>query len=737
MFKKVDLSVSSYDTAWVAMVPSPNSSKDPFFPECVNWLLANQLHDGSWGPKFHPLLIKDALLSTLACILALKRWSVGEEQINKGLRFIESNLASATDEEQQSPVGFNIIFPAMIESAMNFDMYLPLGAPTLDALFHRRDFELKRGYGSNSEGWRTFLAYISEGLGSQDWELVMKYQKKNGSLFNSPSTTAAAFTQLKNADCLKYLRALLEKCGNAVPTVYPLDNYARLSMVASLESLGIDRHFREEIRSVLDETYRCWQQGEEDIFSDAATCAMAFRLLRVHGYDISADPLISQFSEDRFFNSLGGYMKDISAALEFFKASEIIIHPDESVLEKQNNWMSHFLKQELSNTLTQARRLNKHIGLEVDDALKFPFYASLGRLSSRRAIKSYNTESTRILKSSYSCLNIGNEDFLKLAVEDFNICQSIHHKELNHLARWVVENRLDKLKFSRQKQACCYFSAAANLFPPELSDARMSWAKNGVLTTVVDDFTDVGGSEEELVNLIQLIEKWDVNVSVDCCSEHVEIIFSALKNTINEIGVKAFVRQGRSVTSDIIETWLDLLKSGLKEAEWLRNKSVPTMEEYMTNGYISIGIGQIVLPALYFVGHELSEEVVGSSELHEQYRLMSTCGRLLNDIQGFKRDSAEGKLNALSLTMIHANGVVTEEEAINEINSIIKSKRGELLRLVLQETGSIVPRACKDLVWNMSKVLHFFYAKDDGFSAHEMMQSVSAVTEEPIILSEL
>ncbi|KAI5332530.1 hypothetical protein L3X38_022659 [Prunus dulcis] len=109
MFTKVDLSVSSYDTAWVAMVPSPNSSKDPFFPECVNWLLANQLHDGSWGPKFHPLLIKDALLSTLACILALKRWSVGEEQINKGLHFIESNLALATDEEQQSPVGFNII----------------------------------------------------------------------------------------------------------------------------------------------------------------------------------------------------------------------------------------------------------------------------------------------------------------------------------------------------------------------------------------------------------------------------------------------------------------------------------------------------------------------------------------------------------------------------------------------------------------------------------------------------
>lgn len=77
-----------------------------------------------------------------------------------------------------------------------------------------------------------------------------------------------------------------------------------------------------------------------------------------------------------------------------------------------------------------------------------------------------------------------------------------------HVNRWVVERRLDKLKFARQKEAYCYFSAAATLFAPELSDARMSWAKNGVLTTVVDDFFDVGGSEEELVNLIELIERY-------------------------------------------------------------------------------------------------------------------------------------------------------------------------------------------------------------------------------------
>jgi hypothetical protein len=82
--------------------------------------------------------------------------------------------------------------------------------------------------------------------------------------------------------------------------------------------------------------------------------------------------------------------------------------------------------------------------------------------------------------------------------------------------------------------------------------------------------------------------------------------------------------------------WLNLLKSMLKEAEWLRDKSMPTMDEYMTNGCISFALGPIVLPALYFLGPKLSEEVVQAPEICHLFELMSTCGRLLNDIQSFK-----------------------------------------------------------------------------------------------------
>lgn len=84
-FQKIELSASSYDTAWVAMVPSRMSPTHPCFPQCLNWILDNQHPDGSWGLQhFQSSLIKDCLSSTLACILALERWKVGEEQVRRG-----------------------------------------------------------------------------------------------------------------------------------------------------------------------------------------------------------------------------------------------------------------------------------------------------------------------------------------------------------------------------------------------------------------------------------------------------------------------------------------------------------------------------------------------------------------------------------------------------------------------------------------------------------------------------
>ena len=150
---------------------------------------------------------------------------------------------------------------------------------------------------------------------------------------------------------------------------------------------------------------------------------------------------MAQFSEDHIFDYLGEHTKDIGAALELYRASQIIVHPEETILKKQNLWTSHFLKQELSNGSIVEDKLYKYIGqevvfynmllslstdvlflltmtscsysqcsslqispsllIQVNEALKYPYYANLERLSSRRAIEHYNIDSTKILKTSY------------------------------------------------------------------------------------------------------------------------------------------------------------------------------------------------------------------------------------------------------------------------------------------------------------------------------------------------
>jgi ent-copalyl diphosphate synthase len=80
-----ETSPSAYDTAWVAKIPAVDGSDQPQFPETLEWILQNQLKDGSWGEE-HYFLTYDRLLATLACVITLTVWRTGEKQVQKGLQ---------------------------------------------------------------------------------------------------------------------------------------------------------------------------------------------------------------------------------------------------------------------------------------------------------------------------------------------------------------------------------------------------------------------------------------------------------------------------------------------------------------------------------------------------------------------------------------------------------------------------------------------------------------------------
>ncbi|XP_048232203.1 ent-kaurene synthase TSP4, chloroplastic isoform X1 [Ricinus communis] len=721
MLSKVGLSVSSYDTAWVAMVPTLDSSKQPLFPKSLNWIMENQQSDGSWGLDLqHPLLIKDSLSSTLACVLALQKWNVGQQLIHKGLDFIQSNIWAAKDEHQHSPIGFDIIFPSMIEYGRDMGLNLSLNQSLVETMLLKRELETKSLKDKPSN-----LAYVAEGLNRlNDWKEVMKFQRSNGSLFNSPSSTAAALIHLHDGKCFEYLNSLAKQFGNAVPTIYPFDIYARLSIIDTLEKLGIDSYVSEDKERVLDDICRCWMQGSEEIFLDPTCCAMAFRLLRMNGYANSSDALANFDEKEKLLHT-----KDIKAMLELFKASQLEICEDESALCRIYAWTSNYLKEELVN----GEIPDKSLQAEVDHALGHP-HASMERTEIKNFIENYNADNVSLLKTSYRFCNANENYLLAFSFRDFNMYQSMHREELDDLERWVKQYGLDKLKYARQTIRSAYFSITSSLFQPNHSDARISWAQNTVLTTVVDDFFDFSGSMEELLNLIELIERWDEHTTIGFKSKEVEILFNALYGSVNDLADKAYIVQGRCVKRDLIDIWIILLKTMLKEAEWARDKNVPGMDEYIENGYISFALGPVILISLYLM-EPLSEEVVTSKEYDNLFIHASIIGRLLNDRVTAKREFAQGKLNSVSLQVVGSNGAITEEEAKEEVTRIITSHRRELLRMVVQTEGSIVPKSCKNLFWTMSKLLHLFYMSEDGYSSPtKMLSAINAIVNEPIVL---
>ncbi|KAF8772410.1 hypothetical protein HU200_005815 [Digitaria exilis] len=626
----------------------------------------------------------------------------------------------------------------MLARRIGMGLDIPLNRADMDAILRLRDTELKRCQLNSimASGSKAFMAYVAEGLGDLlDWDQLMAYQRKNGSFFNSPATTAAAAIHNGyNGRALDYLDSLISKFGSSVPTVYPWNAYSWLRMVDTLENMGVSCSFSSEINHILDITYRSWLDNDEEIMLDMATCAVAFRLLRMHGYNISSDGLALFSKESSFHDSVQGYLGDTEALLELYRASQVQILEEEIILQDIGSWSAKLLKQQLCSSKKLSR--SSIDTSEVEYALKFPWYATLERLEHKRNIEHFKTDHFQLLKSAYWPPR-ANEEILALAADGFRSSQAVYQQELQHLESWVKEVRLDELEFARVLPLQVLFSAAATMFPSELSEARLAWSKNSILTTAMDDLFDIVGSREELENLVALVDRWDAYQDVGFCSQRVEILFRAIYDTNSEFAAKAAGVQNRSIIDHVAELWIDTARGMLAEAEWRTSGQAPSsMAEYMVTAEPSFALGPIVPIPLYLVGPELPGNVARCPEYREMLRHMNICGRLLNDLWTYSKERREGTVNGVlllaDLRYGGSSSAASVEAAKRELSRAIEASRRELLRLVVREDGA-VPRPCRQLFWNMCKVLHLFYLDKDGYvSPKVMMHAASAVLLQPL-----
>nr|XP_018677603.1 PREDICTED: S-linalool synthase-like [Musa acuminata subsp. malaccensis] len=251
---------SPYETAWVAMVAGPQSPHRPMFPQCLEWIIRHQREEGYWGELGNPM---DSLTSTLACVVALNAWDTGHANIEKGLGFLRANMVKLLMEHRGGiPQWFSIVFPGMLELALAKGLpVLPDGGsmPAVNNVFNRRETILTMEKYSGNDRHPPLTSFL-EALPIScrpNHEVILRLQMEDGSLFHSPSATACAFMITGDRNCLEYLQTMMKRCSNVVPSVFPVDeDLIKLCLVDHLRRLGCGEHFAEEIRGVMDHTYR-------------------------------------------------------------------------------------------------------------------------------------------------------------------------------------------------------------------------------------------------------------------------------------------------------------------------------------------------------------------------------------------------------------------------------------------------------------------------------------------------
>nr|A0A075F9Z3.1 RecName: Full=ent-copalyl diphosphate synthase 2, chloroplastic; Short=MvCPS2; Flags: Precursor [Marrubium vulgare]AIE77091.1 class II diterpene synthase [Marrubium vulgare] len=491
-----EISMSPYDTAWVAMVEDIDGGGGPHFPSTLDWISSNQLADGSWGDPI--FLVYDRLINTFACVIALTSWKMHPDKCDKAISFIRENMYKLDDEkEERMPIGFEMTFPPLVEKAKRLNINFPDDSPGLRKIYAQRDLKFKRIPWDKMHTVPTTLLYSLEGMALEadvlDWQKLLKLQSPDGSLFYSPASTAFALQQTGDHNCLQYLLKLVQTFNGGVPNLYPLDLYERSWAVDRLQRLGISRFFEPQIEECMKYVHRYWSNkngvyaARHSDIQDIDDTSMGFRVLRLNGFDVSPDAF-KQFEDDdgEFLCFIGQTNHSVSATYNLYRASQVMF-PGEEILQRAKKFSTKFLQDKRAeNELLDKWVITKDLPGEVGYALDVPWYASLPRVEARFYIEQYGGEDVAwIGKVLFRAPNVNNDNYLELAKLDYNDCQALHQHEWKNIQQWYKSCGLRGFGLGEESLLLAYYIAAASVFEPEKSGERLAWAKTAALVKTI------------------------------------------------------------------------------------------------------------------------------------------------------------------------------------------------------------------------------------------------------------
>lgn len=715
------VSPSAYDTAWLAMIPDSKNTENPMFKCCVDWVLNNQKERGFWGDD-HNLIY--TLSSTLACILALATWNVGPQNIELGKSYVVRNAKKLLDvNNRELPRWFTIVFPAMLEEAERVDIHLNL-PDELKSLVSSNYVGREKVDDKNEHPSLKSLSCAEVLLCACDMDelLIVKNSTEDGSLFKSPSASAAAYMATGNPAFLKYLESVIQNFPCGVPSVYPVDEQLiKLCMLDKLLNLGLAEHFAEEIQDTLAQIYRSYNMNsardQDDIHFAPGNIykdALAFRLLRLHGFNVTPGIFCWFLHHKKTMDHLEDNSDYFASTLyNIYRASDLTF-AGEYELEYAKSFSRRLLEKTVS---VEHDRDTDYISQSFKEMVKkelsIPWIARVDHLDHRMWIENINAPALRLEKPSFSRLSCLDDDILiQLSVQNYKFRQSIFKNELEELKSWSKKWGLVDMGFGRENTTYCYFAVCGTMYSPHHSVIRKLVTKSAILITVADDFYDMEGSLAELQTLTEAVQRWDGEGLVGPS----KIIFDALDQFVRDMAEQFLDHERHDMTNKIHALWKESFVSWMKETMWGRTGYTPSADEYLDVGMTSIAVHTIALPSSCFLNQRMPAHKIMHPHDETITKLLMVNARLLNDIQSYQKEQEEGKNNFV-LLYLKDNPNADIEDSIKYVKKILNENRMEFLERVLGDDYSDMPKPCKYLHLSCLKVFEMFFHSSNLFDS--------------------
>ncbi|XP_057872518.2 bifunctional levopimaradiene synthase, chloroplastic-like [Cryptomeria japonica] len=738
-----EISPSAYDTAWVARISAIDGSGKPQFPQMVDWILHNQLPDGSWGEK-HRFLACDRLLNTLSCLVTLAFWGIGSNQVSSGLYFLRKNTEGMIKEAfgHHQPKGFEMVFPVLLNEAKLLGLDFPYDLSIIQQMSEKWDSQLKKVSVEKLHSHPSTMLQCLEGIQEVvDWKNILKLQSKDGSFSGSPASTACVFMHTGDNKCLRFLTSLVKKFVDHVPSMYPVDIAERLRAVDSVERLGLESHFQTETKQAMDYVFQYWSErgigfGRESLVPDIDITATAFRLLRTFGYTVSSDVLQNMKGEAEELCKLSANENSagVIAMLSLYKCSQLNF-PGENVMREIGASAKDYLTKSLqTENFSHSKAVKENLFQEVEYALSARWNRNMPRLMARNHIVAFNPDDLWLGKTLYRLPYASNDKYLELAKLDFNRIQASHRSEIQHIKRWYEDCNFPQLDFTRHREVAVYWTSSAVMFEPQYTACRLAYAKAGILAVITDDLYDNYATLHQAKLFNEALERWDPLV-IDQLPEDMKIVFMGLYNTLTDISERAQEVQGRvDALPYLRQQWLHLFFSYTKEREWTERGYSPSLDEYRENAVVSIALGVTILTAIFCTGEILPDQILGKVDFRADFlNVVSLTGRLMNDLRTFQRERDLGELASFLQCYINEHPGCTEEEASNYMHGVNEHALCKLNYHFLMRAD--IPKSFRTLLFNTARVMNVVYRNEDSLSnaAEDLEDSIKKSLYEPVL----